>query len=146
MDKLTKNQIRYKNVRSYKYELVEGYIVDVFGVALPGAIDTEFITLTSGGILAIRAGYAWDGPSGPTFDTKSFMRGSLVHDALYQLMRLELLSSDYRDDADRLLRKMCREDGMNRLRAFFVYRAVRRFASSAANPKNVYVPVVEVAP
>jgi hypothetical protein len=32
-------------------------------------------------------GYAWNGPSGPTLDTRNFMRGSLVHDALYQLMR-----------------------------------------------------------
>ncbi len=30
-------------------------------------------------------------PNGPTIETKTFMRASLVHDALYQLMREEHL-------------------------------------------------------
>ena len=50
--------------------------------------------LNTKGHLIIKRSYAWDGPSGPTIDTKNFMRGSLVHDALYQLMRHEHLSSD----------------------------------------------------
>jgi len=40
-----------------------------------------------------------------------------VHDALYQLMRLKLLPASLRETADMLLRRICIEDGMCRLRA-----------------------------
>jgi hypothetical protein len=79
---------------------------------------------------------AWDGPSGPTIDTKGFMRGSLVHDGLYQLMRDGLLDhEEYRKDADLLLKAICLEDGMSRFRAWYVYHGVRLFAGSAATPR-----------
>lgn len=54
------------------------------------------------------------------------MRGSLVHDALYQLMRQGHLDPDkYRETAVDLLRTMCREDGMSAIRAWWVYKGVR---------------------
>ena len=85
----------------------------------------------------MKKGYAWDGPSGPTIDTRNFMRGSLVHDALYQLMREEHLDKEtYRKPADQLLRDMCREDGMWSIRAWWVYLAVRWWADPAADPAN----------
>ncbi len=65
-------------------------------------------------------------PSGPTIDTKSFMRGSLAHDALYQLMHEKLLTvADARELADKVLRDICITDGMWKVRAWWVYRAVR---------------------
>jgi hypothetical protein len=63
----------------------------------------------------ISKGYAWDGPSGPTIDTGNFMRGSLIHDALYQLMRTGNLPTSFRERADLLLRKTCIDDGMRRV-------------------------------
>ncbi len=72
--------------------------------------------------------YAWDGPSGPTFDTKTFMRGSLFHDALCQLIGEGLLDKKYRKYADQLLRKICLEDGMSKFRAWYVYMAVRTYS------------------
>jgi hypothetical protein len=65
------------------------------------------------------------------------MRGSLVHDALYQLMRDEYLDrAVYRDAADRTLQKICKEDGMWSLRAWWVYQGVRLFADPAADPAS----------
>ena len=90
--------------------------------------------LFNDGELTIKIGYRWDGPSGPTPDTKTFMRGALVHDALYQLIRMNILPKGFRGTADRLLRDICRKDGMNRLRAWWVYSAVRLFAKNAAIP------------
>ena len=90
--------------------------------------------IDTNGYLTIRQGYAWDGPSGPTFDTKNFMRGSLVHDALYQLMRRGYLNIDTnRNRADRLLKHICKEDGMSSLRAWWVYQGVHAFGKSAAS-------------
>lgn len=129
----------------YKYQLAEDYVVET-GLAQPAFITTRFIELSPSGRLTIKGGYAWDGPSGPTVDTLNFMRGSLVHDALYQLMREGHLDhKKHRDDADRLLRRLCREDGMGALRAWWVYAAVRKAAGPAAAPRNLkptrYAPV-----
>ena len=87
-----------------------------------------FVILSPNGSLCLSAGYAWDGPSGPfTIHSKNFMRGSLFHDALYQLMEEKLLPLSFREKADKLLVKICREDGMSAIRASWVYAAVRVF-------------------
>lgn len=110
----------------YKYQLAMAHTckTDVFP---PADILQPFYSIQSNGLVTARAGYAWDGPSGPTFDTKSFMRGSLIHDILYQAMASHLLSMNFREQADMELKRICLEDGMCSLRAWYVYRSVRRF-------------------
>ena len=118
----------------YKYQLTRDYTV-----RLPIAgqeFEHDYFALYADGTMIIRAGYAWDGPSGPTIDTKSFMRGSLVHDVLYQAMRLELLDRSWRETADRILKEICIEDGMWKWRAQMVYVAVRAWAAPAAHPDH----------
>lgn len=67
------------------------------------------------------------------------MRGSLVHDALYQLMRERHLDyKEHRQYADELLRDICLEDGMSRVRAWWVYQAVHIFAEMAARPREKF--------
>ena len=128
---MTKHQISYKS--GYKYQLVEEYQVEI-SVTPEKNIQTNYIDLTTEGLLTIKNGYAWDGPSGPTIDTPNFMRGSLVHDALYQLMRNKLIDKEkWRKKADGDLRRMCVEDGMSRIRAWWVHEAVRCCGDSAAS-------------
>ena len=121
--------IKYRS--GYKYQLAETYSV-VTKIRPPEMAETDFITLDATGRLTMESGYAWDGPSGPTFDTKTFMRGSLVHDALYQLMREGLLAGEHRAAADELLAVICREDGMNWFRAWYVLLGVRWGAGFSA--------------
>jgi len=121
--------IKYRD--GYKYQLAEGYAVQT-SIAPREHIATEYIILSTNGVLVINKGYAWDGPSGPTIDSKNFMRGSLVHDSLYQLMREGLLPEFWRDEADKELRRICIEDGMWKIRAWWVYRAVQDFGGSSA--------------
>jgi hypothetical protein len=128
--------IKFK--KGYKYQLAQLYHckVDIFPKE---NIDTDdrFVRLDKHGKLTIWPGYAWDGPSGPTVDTKNFMRGSLIHDALYQLMREGyLIAPVWREQADKELKKACLEDGMSRLRAWYVYRSVRKFAEKCAIPES----------
>ena len=130
---MTKPYIRYRS--GYKYQLVEEHQVKV-SVIPKKNIKTDFIELNTEGMLIIKKGYAWDGPSGPALDTGNFMRGSLVHDALYQLLRNELLEPEWRDEADEELRRICRQDGMSRIRAWWVHRAVRVGAGPAASPES----------
>ena len=121
--------IRYKG--GYKYQLAEACVTHV-SIHPTHHVSSDFIVLSTDGVLIVDKGYAWDGPSGPTIDTKNFMRGSLVHDALYQLMREGLLPEEWRDMADRELQRICIEDGMWKIRAWWVYRAVRDFGHSSA--------------
>ncbi len=126
--------IAYKD--GYKYQLKEAYGVEI-EIKPSSPIETDYIGLDTEGKLTIAKGYAWDGPSGPTIDTLNFMRGSLVHDALYQLMREGHLDHDvYRETADRILQRICKEDGMCSLRAWWVYQGVRLFADPAADPAS----------
>ena len=117
------DRIQYND--GYKYQLKQDYALSV--PLKPSArFDSDFLQLETDGRLLIKRGYAWDGPSGPTIDTLNFMRGSLVHDALYQLMREQCLDHiQDRAAADQLLRDICIADGMWRLRAWWVYHAVR---------------------
>ena len=125
-----KESILYR--AGYKYQLARTYSIKL-GIA--GAADTLFFTLWKGD-LTIREGYAWDGPSGPAIDTANFMRGSLVHDVLYQLIREGYLPESSRELADRILQRICKEDGMSALRAWWVYTGVRFGGGPAANPAN----------
>ena len=134
------SKIFYKS--GYKYQLEDDYSV-FLGFFPLKAISDSYITFSTIGVLKIKSGYAWDGPSGPTIDTKNFMRGSLVHDALYQLMREKYLDHvTYRESADRALQTICKEDGMSSIRAWYVYHSVRLFGDPSANPDNEK-PVVE---
>lgn len=126
------NKACYRKLSGYKYQLVDAYPCSV---GIEGYdIDGPFLNLTPAGLLTIKKGYAWDGPSGPTIDTDTFMRGALLHDALYQLIRMEKLPYELKDHADRLLRDVCRCDGMSWVRAWYVYHAVRIFGGSSARP------------
>jgi hypothetical protein len=138
------SHINYRRLKKYKYQLMRNYKYET-GICINHDVKIQgFVALAPTGTLNISKGYAWDGPSGPTIDTKNFMRGSLVHDALYQLMRLKLLPASLRETADMLLRRICIEDGMCRLRAWYVYWCVRLFASAAATrPQTGDTQIIE---
>ena len=127
--------IKYRKLDAYKYQLMEKYVCETEWV-LPNAAETDgkWVIMSKTGRLTIKKGYAWDGPSGPTIDTPNFMRGSLVHDACYQLMREKKLKQNKRKPADVLLWLICQEDGMSKVRADYVYHAVRTFGGGSAKP------------
>lgn len=139
----------------YLYQLAEDYSVQT-SIVTGLNHGCKFLELTAEGILTVFGGYAWDGPSGPTKTIasalkaiplvggwmyrkflKSFMRGSLVHDALYQMMRKGIIDQDFRVDADKELHVICLADGMTKARAWWVYRGVRVGAGFAASPRSI---------
>ena len=127
------NTFTYREVDRYKYEMLEKYTVPVAG--LPD-VDTKYITV-KGGQMTIAPRYAWDGASSPAINTKNFRQGSLVHDAMYQLMREGHINRDkWRDYADRLLQRICIADGMSKFRAWYVYHTLRLFGRRATMPEK----------
>lgn len=122
----------------YKYVVHDDYLIKL-PFAPPEDIITEFISFFRSGLLLVKRNYPWDGASGPTIDTKNTMIASLVHDALYELFRLEVLSAvEFRDDADAVLEQLAMEATPGwrkpiewaRFKAW--YLGVRGFAGNAA--------------
>ena len=119
------NEIHYESLAKWKYRLTKYlHLQSSINVV---SCKTEYIQIWYDGRLILSKGYAWDGPSGPTIDTKDSMAASAGHDALYQLIGMGIIHPRYRFDADQDLRRWCIEDGMTQARADAWYAAVRTF-------------------
>ena len=136
-------ELQYRRV-NWKYVLVEGVELTLPTKFLGKATSyiSPHLVIVRGSLghgnvsrLCIKACYAWDGASGPTVDTKATMYAGLVHDALYQLIRLGILPPGARKEADKLFRRLLKEDGMPFIRRWYFYRAVRWFGAASARPE-----------
>jgi len=133
--------IRYRS--GYKYQVAKEFHIKL-DIVPYAPILRPFVKMDAEGDTWVLSGYAWDGASGPTWDTKNSMRGSLVHDILYQLIRLELIDPKHKEYADGLLYDLCVGDGMFKKRAKYWRWAVLKFGAGSCRPSAE--PKVEVAP
>jgi len=95
-------------------------------------VKHDYFEITASGMMTIFRGYAWDGASGPTFDTSDSMRASLYHDVGYQCIGAGLLPISYRVLFDEMFLSTLIEDGMLDFRAHAWYKAVRLFGHGPA--------------
>ena len=112
--------MKYRKLAKYKYQLMETerfHLCVGFGLHA----QTDWVEV-NGDMIVIQKGYCWDGAS-CAIDTPSFMHGSLVHDALYQLIRIGKILPKYRKNADIVLKHLCLNAGMPAWRANYVYWA-----------------------
>jgi hypothetical protein len=125
--------IKYRECK-YKYQLVEDVMrqtnITGFDVSQP------FFYLKPNGMLGVRVGYSWDGPSGPTLDTKDALKPSLYHDVLYQMIRKELLPLSCKEVADELFYVLCIENGMLKARANIWYQVLQSFGRWFCDPES----------
>ena len=118
----------------------------------PEDILTQFVDLLRSGLLKIKPEFAWDGPSGPVIDDDTNRRSSLIHDALYWLLRHGWLPATDRKEVDRIFRRESIADGIKgkkffrrqfvRSRAWGWYTGLRlggARAASASQTKKVRV-------
>lgn len=107
-------------------------------------VTIPLVTLEPSGWLTIYPGYAWDGASGPTIDTKDSMGGSAFHDAGYQLMRLGMANLEWKEYIDKVFHEIMIEDGMVKPRADLWLWAVNKFGRGSTIPSAE--PMELVAP
>lgn len=138
----------YKKLPRHKYELVEWYSYQTgFGklnykIRIKNEIKIDYLKLKENGWLWFEKGFAWDGPSGPSIDSLNVMRGSLIHDGIYRLIRFGGLKyNPYKVLADKLLKKICRKDGTFWFRALYIYIGVRLFGCHSARPRSKIICV-----
>lgn len=125
---MAKPFIKYRS--GYKYQLESDYFIEI-DIIPERPVVTEFIKLDMKGNLTIAQAYAWDGASRVP-DTKHNMRASLIHDALYQLMRLgHLTTKEHKEKADRIFKKKCIEDGTSLIIALIFYYGLKWFGKTA---------------
>jgi len=123
-------EIKYKTADG-EYQLIEPYSIPIDIFPQNDVLLTSTgLRLHRLGVLSIPVGYEWDGATGG-IDTDNFMRGSLVHDALYDLLERGAIAKKYRKVADKMLREICIEDGMSKWRAWRSYLYVRAFGGRA---------------
>ncbi len=129
----------YKRIHpKHKYRLVEPYSYNTGFNDLEETVKIRHLSLEENGLLKFEKGFTWDGPSGPSVDTLNIMRGSLIHDGIYRLIRNEKIDyNPFKVRADKLLKKICRCDGTFCFRAWYIYIAVRLFGGRSARPEKI---------
>jgi hypothetical protein len=141
-----------KTNERYRYKLAEDEEVELtFNFC---QFEHCFFAIT-GNKLLIKKGYKWDGASGPAIDTDSNRLATLVHDALYQLIREQILPYSYRLQADLELYKLMLQYGTKHatskigliwtyVRAYYFFLAVRIFGRRCAVANKERTKVKEV--
>lgn len=126
-------QIAYR--QGFKYKLAADYIYGPLPFHFAKPINTRYVDIGVNGFMVIREGYSWDGATGVP-DSNEILRGSLIHDVLYQLIREGFIPKAERDLADLTLRNICMEDGMVPNMAELVYQGVKLLGNTAADPST----------
>lgn len=120
--------------KGFKYQLAEDYTIDTGIVSY--YFNNDLVELYTTGRLLIKKGFAWDGASFIVMDTKSVMEASLVHDALYYLMRQGIISGGFKEDIDLLYYNLCIKNGCWKWRAKRHLEGLLLGGRSATLPKN----------
>lgn len=125
--------------KGYKYRVYFDYEIQtqMFGFS----VEDYWYRLTPDGKLWIRAGYAWDGASGPTIDNDTTYVNSLVHDVFFQMQRKgQLPHEPCFDVSNNELERIGIISGMLRLRAYWWKKIVSALgsANAAVQPDKVY--------
>lgn len=122
----------------WPFEVLEDYPCDWKGNPKPRGNPARFIKNSAGKPVAsfreVRAvtlltGYSWDGNSGPAVNTLKCLRASALHDAWCQAMKLGIFENSLRNwrAGASEYRKICRADGMWRVRAWTRYIAIMSY-------------------
>lgn len=103
----------------------------------------DYFYLNESGILTAFKGYAWDGASGPVFNTKNSLSATLVHDIFCVLMRSGKLDyAAFNDTVHDFLGEMLRANGMSWIRSKAWVMAVK-FARGGKPTDTLDNPVLE---
>jgi hypothetical protein len=129
--------------QGYKYVTTRDYHIK-FDIVPYAAFSNDFFSMDMEGNTVIFKRYAWDGCSGPTWDRSNNMIAGLLHDSLYQMIRLGLIDPKYKDYADDLLHNVMVEDGAWGWEADLYHFGVMEFGAGSTRPSAE--PVEMVAP
>lgn len=127
----------------FRYQLLIDKVI--ITTIISYTIKHRLFELLPCGLLTIKRCYRWDGPSGPTVDTPSFMRSSCAHDVIFQCLREWLFGLITEEEfqsifgkANKDLQRISEEDGMMWPRHGIVKLSVQKFGEKHARPKKPF--------
>lgn len=126
----------------YKYWVYQDYSINT-EILLGYSGGNDFVSITPDGTLSIKKGYAWDGASGPVPRLKSFVKGSLGHDALYQLIRIGVVPLKDKDKVDKIMYNLFKSDSMWPPLAYIAHEAVTVLGGMALSSENPVLVIPE---
>lgn len=125
--------LAYKS--GYKYQLTD--VISFQTSFRPDKpLVSDYLRLGKTGILTILPGYAWDGCSGPVRDTEKNQHAGLLHDALYNLMRLGLLDHKLWAMADVEFAKQLKLYGVWRVQIWVMMKGLALVKGKHARPQQ----------
>ena len=134
--------MNYVDITQFKYRMAEDEEFKLPADFYSIVHTEEFLSLHHG-VLTVKAGYLWDGTSGPTFDTVETMRGGAAHDALYELMRKGIIPQCMKGAVDLYFKGILLEDHMDKLRAWYFHKGVAVFGRSSCKVQPSTKPQVQ---
>ena len=121
---MRKKKLKFKKIK-YPYLVIEDYYRRC---PIPAGMTCSngWFDLRESQVVVFKD-YAWDGPSGMTFDTPNSMEGSLIHDVFYQAIQDGYILYKYRKISDRIFRDVLKDDGMSFIRRWYWFIGLRLF-------------------
>ena len=128
-------------VDGFRYQVEEDFIIIIEDFRPDTTIINEFFEFYTDGTLLIKRGFAWDGPSGPTIDTKNGHVAAIVHDVFYRCIRKGYLPLSIKPISDKIFYKLLRKKGMFVLRAYLWYLGVKLFGMKACTTPSRIIKI-----
>jgi len=124
-----KAQVKYKH--GFRFYLAEDFSLKIDDLPDENVLPLYKIAMSKG-MLTISKGYMWD----RGFRGKEFIRGTLVHEALYQLIRLGYLPYEWRKKSNEIYYSLLVDDGAPKLFAWLLKKCADLFGNVASNGKS----------
>lgn len=99
--------MQYKTIKQYKYEfLMDLSFTGYFDY--PENITTTYVTYNAKTKqLILKKGFRFNGADDPAIDSETIMIPAAAHDALCELMELNIIDDSYSKEIDRAYRSLC---------------------------------------
>ena len=133
-----------KHRAGYKHQLYgnESVFVQLVYIRPTERVITPYCTIETDGWVEIFAWYAWDGASGPTYDTNNTYRASLVHDCIADCIRDGYLPFETYKLNDKEIAVILKEDGTAAFRIWYWQRGLALADGSYAkksSKRKIYI-------
>lgn len=126
--------------KGFKYQLTEIITLDTPIYPPTSRVDWRYLDVDDSFRLTLHKGYAWDGCSGPTWDTDNTMIPGAFHDAGYWLGRngyYKGVEEEAKKWWDAQFKNLLLDSDMWGIRAQYYYLGVSYFANKAFSPDSI---------
>lgn len=129
--------MKYVKIGWHAYQIADNFIVQTIITGF--MINCDLYSLNESGKLYVSKYYAWDGPTG-AFPSKSFIKGSCIHDIFCEMINNGHLPMSVQYLADEQMRQINDSGSMWQPRVIWTYLMVRlhMMCKKKRSPRKIY--------